>query len=266
MRRIRSLEARDFISGSEARPAGQRSARSPADVLKEIDNRLGFLLDGGSRLPDPRPSRALRSPVERVNAFAWRARSGASSPGCSTSSTSLRSACTSGTTNAPAGDPRAPARRRQHRGGGRARRRRPSKRADYVVDFGPGAGRDRRRESSSRARPAQLRPFPGESRDRASTSPDGASIETRACVADTDRRRPGDPSKGPQEHNLQNVDAGDPPRDPDGRRHRGVRAPARATLVNGDPLTRPAPRVSTERRGPGKPARLRIEGLAPSTR
>ena len=119
------------LTGSRAQIAGE--------VLKEIKNRLSFLLDVGldyltlNRWP-------ARSPVVKRSVFASRHSSAASSRGCSTSSTNRRSVCTNATTS---GSIRTLHRLRdlgntvlvvEHDEA-------TIEAADWVVDFGPGAGR-----------------------------------------------------------------------------------------------------------------------------
>jgi hypothetical protein len=90
-------------------------------ILKEVRERLRFLARRRPRLPHARPLGAVRSRAARPSASASPRRSARGSPACSTCSTSRASGCTSATTS---GCSRrcAPARPRQHRARGRARR------------------------------------------------------------------------------------------------------------------------------------------------
>ena len=69
-------------------------------VLKEVNERLQFLLDVGLDYLVAQPRRRARSPAARRSASGSRRRSAAGSSACSTCSTSRRSACTSATTSA----------------------------------------------------------------------------------------------------------------------------------------------------------------------
>ena len=119
--RCRSLAGGDWFSTSlEDQPADPSSARSPQRILKEINERLRFLVDVGlDYLTLSRASAPCRA--ARASASASPRRSAPASPACSTCWTSPRSACISATTPA-AGDPQAAARPRQHGHRGRARR------------------------------------------------------------------------------------------------------------------------------------------------
>jgi hypothetical protein len=90
-------------------------------VLKEINARLGFLLDVGSTTSRCTARRRPRCRAARPSASGSPARSAPASSGCSTCSTSRRSACTSATTT-PHRDAASAARPRQHRARRRARR------------------------------------------------------------------------------------------------------------------------------------------------
>ena len=67
-------------------------------VLKEVNARLGFLLDVGPRLPVARPRRRPRWPAARRSGSGWPPRSAPAWSACSTCWTSRRSGCTSATT------------------------------------------------------------------------------------------------------------------------------------------------------------------------
>ena len=68
-------------------------------VFKEVRERMQFLLDVGLDYLTLARSAAAPSPAARPSASGWPARSAAGWSACSTSSTSRRSGCTSGTTS-----------------------------------------------------------------------------------------------------------------------------------------------------------------------
>ena len=88
-------ECSEFLAGMEL---DARQAMIAGRVLKEVQARLGFLLDVGLHYLSLDAGRRDRSPAARPSASGSPRRSGRAWSACSTCSTSRRSGCTSATT------------------------------------------------------------------------------------------------------------------------------------------------------------------------
>ena len=84
--------------GSRELELSEHDQRIARLVLREIEERLRFLENVGRRLPVAGARARRRCPAARRSGSGWRPRSAPRSSGCSTSSTSRRSVCTSATT------------------------------------------------------------------------------------------------------------------------------------------------------------------------
>ena len=84
-----------FLAELELSPRERQIAER---VIKEIEARLGFLLDVGLDYLSLDRGRRARCPAARRSGSGWRPRSAPGWSACCTSSTSRASACTSATT------------------------------------------------------------------------------------------------------------------------------------------------------------------------
>ena len=210
------------------------------------------------RLPDARTAAPARCPAARRSGSGSRRSSAASSPACCTCSTSRRSACTSATTS---GSSRTLHRLRdlgntvlvvEHDEA-------TMEAADWVVDFGPGAGRHGGKVV------AEGTPDRRQGRDHV----DHRQLPRRARAhrgARAQRRTPSSWVKlsGAREHNLKNVDRRDSARR-DGRGHRRL---GRRQVVadQRDRSTLPSTAMLHRSIGSRRPVRRRSPASARSTR
>ena len=127
----------EFLRALDAQPRARQQIAER--VLKEVNERLRFLLDVGLRLPHASTARPARSPAARRSASGSPPRSGPAWSACSTCSTSRRIGLHQRDNRRLIETLRAAARPRQHADRRRARRGHHPH-ADWVVDIGPGAG------------------------------------------------------------------------------------------------------------------------------
>ena len=228
-------ESRAVLVGGRAHPRGHRhdrgpgvaplrragagaarGRRSPSEVLKEIRARLTLPARRRARLPDPRPRRRRRCRAARPSASGWPRSSARSCRACCTCSTSRRSGCTSATTS-----------------GSSARctgcatwatacwwsstTRPPSRPADHVIDFGPGAGR----HGGQVVGAGHARPRSASSKSSLTGRYLSGKRAHRRCPAERREPRGWIELTGAREHNLKDIDVAVPLGRP-GRHHRRV--------------------------------------------